>query len=108
MTPQERQAIEAVTDRALTWRVSAVDARFVELRAQPCPLLNADGTCSVYAVRPFNCRRFLCGREATEAWDQAPRLGVPLRVVTDRAFRRQYAVNERHAQRWARSHGWTE
>jgi Fe-S-cluster containining protein len=27
-----------------------------------CPLLDADGRCSVYASRPFGCRTFFCAR----------------------------------------------
>ncbi|HEY4119653.1 MAG TPA: YkgJ family cysteine cluster protein [Byssovorax sp.] len=32
---------------------------------RPCPLLRADGRCSVYAARPLGCRTFYCDR-ATE------------------------------------------
>lgn len=101
MTPQERAAIEQVSSRQLSWRPAA-DPRFVELLAGPCPLLNEDGTCSVYAVRPFNCRRYLCFREDGEDWQTA----TPVALIVDRDAKRQYALNQRHAQRWARSHGW--
>lgn len=102
MTVAERAAIEQVSTRPLSWRLHA-DSRFVRLLAGPCPLLEADGSCSVYDVRPFNCRLYMCGRQDGEAWtDEA----IPLRILTNRDLRRQYALNERKAERWGRAHGW--
>jgi Fe-S-cluster containining protein len=102
MTHAERRAIEQVTTHPLSWRPDA-DSRFVRLQAGPCPLLADDARCSVYAVRPMNCRRYQCGRDGDEPWSDAE---VPVRVFTDRDFRRQYALNERHAQQWGRQMGW--
>jgi Fe-S-cluster containining protein len=31
---------------------------------RPCPLLDGDGRCSVYAARPLGCRTFYCERAA--------------------------------------------
>jgi Fe-S-cluster containining protein len=31
-----------------------------------CPLLTADGKCSVYASRPFGCRTFFCARASAK------------------------------------------
>jgi hypothetical protein len=76
-----------------------VDPAFVRLVAQPCPFY-ADG-CTVYAVRPYSCRRFACLRtDPSASWDAVHQ--EPYR----RADRRQLIVIQRHAQRWARSHGW--
>lgn len=73
--------------------------------AAPCPFLTEDGRCDVYPVRPYNCRRYLCGREDPwrEPYDRAP---VPARVLQSRALRRLYARTQREAQRWADQHGW--
>lgn len=101
MTPQEREAIEKVTDRVLHFR-DAADG-FVELLAGPCPLLNDDGLCSVYWVRPMNCRRYLCGRDGDEPWVGG---AVPARVLTDLTFLKRYADNEKDAQAWGRKMGW--
>lgn len=105
MTQAERTEILARTDRILAWRLHA-DPRFVVLVAHPCPLLTADGRCSVYAVRPYNCRRFSCFREDGEPW--AGEGGVIRKLYASRDLSRQDALTQRRAQRWARTHGWTE
>jgi len=103
MTHQERAAIEALgPPQRLLWRPDA-DPRFVRLLAGPCPLLNEAGLCSVYDVRPMNCRRYMCGRQDGEAWTPE---SIPVRVLESRDLRRQYALNERKAQRWGLAHGW--
>lgn len=104
MTPQERTAIEQASTRPLSWSPDA-DPRFVRLSAGPCPLLDPSGLCSVYEVRPFNCRRYLCGREGHQPFVNT---GVPVRVLLDRDFRRQYERNQRKAQRWALTMGWPQ
>jgi Fe-S-cluster containining protein len=103
MTPAERAEIERAAPPSVTlsWRPHE-DARFVRLMAHPCPLYDATGkTCTVYAVRPMNCRRFACQRTdyTTQAYDQGPQT---------RQDRRQLVVMQRHAQRWGRSHDWPE
>lgn len=100
MTHAERREIERVAPShvVLSWRPHA-DDRFTRLSAGPCPLY-LDAQCSVYAVRPFNCRRFGCLRtDYAQPYDQGPQT---------RQDRRQLVVMQRHAQRWGRSHGWTE
>ena len=78
---------------------------FVEMTAGPCPYL-AENRCSVYAVRPLNCRRFMCGRmDVNEPLENVP---VPMKVLTSRDLRRQYALNQRRAMaRWGMRMGWT-
>lgn len=73
------------------------------LLGSPCPFW--DGSCTVYDVRPYNCRRYMCGREGEEPFDPAP---VPQKVLQIRGLRRQYAMNQKKAQKWARNHGWRD
>jgi Fe-S-cluster containining protein len=87
---------------------------WVWLRGRPCPCFGRDakgkGVCTVYAIRPFNCRRFLCGRVGDEAWqeDDGVCLNLEDRLNQSRPFRRFYALVQRRAQVWARAHGWTD
>jgi Fe-S-cluster containining protein len=99
MTLAERDEVErAVPSGVVLSFLPHADPRFVRLSAKPCPLY-ADG-CTVYAVRPYNCRRFACLREDyTRPYDEGPQT---------RSDRRQLIVIQRHAQRWARSHGWDD
>jgi Fe-S-cluster containining protein len=100
MTPAERAEIEraAPSSVTLSW-LPHDDPRFVRLVAGPCPLYDAaKRTCTVYAVRPMNCRRFGCMRmDYSKPYDQGPQT---------RQDKRQLIVMQRHAQRWGRSHGW--
>ncbi len=99
LTHAERDEIERVVPSGVALRFEPhADARFVRLLAGPCPLYQ-NKSCLVYDVRPFNCRRFACQREDyAQPYDQGPQT---------RQDRRQLVVIQRHAQRWARSHGWT-
>lgn len=82
---------------------------FLILKGRPCPYLARDHrqrwTCRVHGVRPYNCRRYMCGRMdiRVEPFDDRP---IPLPILSNRHLRRQYERNQRHAQRWALSHGW--
>lgn len=100
MTHAERDEIERAVPSgvALSFHAHA-DPRFVRLAAAPCPLYDAETRrCTVYEVRPYNCRRFACQRtDYTQPYTQGPQT---------RADRRQLVVIQRHAQRWGRSHGW--
>lgn len=94
--------------QALPWR--DMGDGFLELKAAPCPLLTADNRCSVYPVRPYVCRRFLCFREPGEAFvaDQVNGCqSLTVAIQTSRNARRQYAQTQRTAQRWALAHGWS-
>jgi Fe-S-cluster containining protein len=98
---------ETRQDKLLT-RLTRVDGQFFELKAAPCPLL-VDNQCSVYAVRPFVCRRFQCHRAAGEAFDPSGPLGcknLSDRLEQSRVTRRAYALNQRKAARWGLAHGW--
>jgi hypothetical protein len=115
MTHAERAELERATDRPLTFRDGP--AGFVELLPAPgtdaCPLLADAGACTVYAVRPYNCRRWGCFRPTTtEPFAMAvvrhPATGqlVPFRQFTDKPVARQLARMQHHAQPWALAHGW--
>jgi Fe-S-cluster containining protein len=103
LTHAERAEIErAVHPGIVLSFLPHEDARFLRLQAGPCPLYDADArTCTVYAVRPYNCRRFACQRTDYErqAYDQGPQT---------RQDKRQLVVIQRKAQRWGRAHEWPE
>jgi len=111
MTAEERAVIESATDRALTWMVKD---GWAALRAAPCPLLDRDedgkAVCSVYDVRPYNCRRFACGRVSpeTEAFELADGacLNMADRVAQSKSFRSWARRLQRSSQVWAQAHGW--
>lgn len=117
MTHAERRLLTTsathLPKNALQWRAADHPA-FVKLVARPCPLYDADAQgCTVYDVRPFNCRRFGCMRSdvATEPF---PAGGVP--VILERAkakgvdhladtLRGLDALHQADAA-WALAHGW--
>jgi Fe-S-cluster containining protein len=85
-------------------------AGFWRLLAHPCPFLTEANRCSVYEIRPYNCRRFICGRphDSTEPWIM--RKWGECRNMTGRlssakflAYAQQVQIE---AQPWARAHGW--
>lgn len=103
MTPEELGAVTAAAP-SVEIRWEPAEPGFVKVLAAPCPYLEVT-RCLVYAARPYNCRRWMCGRaRLTDPVDLA---AVPVSVLSDRDLRRQYAVNQRKAQPWADAHGWT-
>lgn len=112
MTREERMALlPHVPDGVLTvWR--DVNPTHVALKAHPCPFYLFK-TCTVYEVRPYNCRRFGCMRPdpKTEPFEESPKgiLGCANlgdRIRMSRVARRMGELMQRKAQRWARRHGW--
>lgn len=109
MTLEERDALLSAVPPGVTlsWLPDA-DSHFVRLQAGPCPLLRMDGavaTCTVHAVRPYNCRRWGCFRDnCREPVDMSP---VPVHVLTDKNLRSQYKKLQMRAQPWALRHGWS-
>lgn len=111
MTRAERAAIEAAVSSgvSLVWATDR-DDQFVRLQTGPCPLLADDGSCSVYDVRPYNCRRFVCLREKDEPWRETPQgacANVEDRLATSYQAVAFYKTQQRYAQDWAAAHGWT-
>lgn len=112
MTTAEKAGIVAATTKRLTWMVKD---GWAALQAAPCPLLerDADGlaVCSVYDVRPYNCRRFACGRVSPEreAFEMTPDgvcLNMADRFAQSKPFRSWAKRLQRQAHAWADAHGW--
>lgn len=79
----------------------------VEMRAEPCPFFRlATNECTVYDVRPYNCRRFQCGRHDVIA-QPFPQNAMRL-ILADNDLKWSYEANQRAHQPWARAHGWTD
>jgi len=118
MTVAERAAIDASgisPQRPAAWDLTS-ETGWAFLQAQPCPYFTRDenrqGVCTIYAVRPFVCRRFGCFRPVPDKepleLDRSPlgcrnlsdRVGQSAEVL--HAYRRM----QRKAQEWAVLHGW--
>lgn len=85
---------------------------FVAIQARPCPLYDAtEKTCTVYDIRPYNCRRFACMRPepSVEPWrenEHGSCLNLLERIAQSRIVRRLMKQIQGKAQPWARAHGW--
>lgn len=116
MTPPEAWKLGLAAKLTGTRVVMGRDGAFVVLKAAPCPFLRFDSglaSCSVHAIRPYNCRRFMCGRTSvTEGYEADPDLYLGCRNLHDRLdqsleFREHYrAAQRRHQREWAEPHGW--
>jgi hypothetical protein len=115
MTTAEAEELTRASDRPMTFTVLS-EAGKVALQPTPgtdtCPLLSDEGGCTVYAVRPYNCRRWGCFRPTTDepfamAVRKMPAGDLqPMRLFTDTLVERQMARMRDHAQPWALAHGW--
>lgn len=113
MTREEQKLIVDETAKrglVLTWEAHP-DSAFVYLKAQPCPLLSPDNLCSVHPIRPYNCRRFICGRVDvhSEPYEQGGPNGcynLSDRLAQSERFRHHAETTQRKAQPWALEHGW--
>jgi Fe-S-cluster containining protein len=81
---------------------------FVLLTVGPCPFTGTDSqgksVCHAYRQRPYNCRRYMCGRfDCTEPWDDHD---PPLIVLNTPVLRQQYKRQQRLSVPWALRHGW--
>ena len=110
MTRQEKKAIIRARPDAREMAWTPLGNNMFELKAHPCPLLGADGLCTVYDVRPYNCRRFMCLRGPGESWitgmhGQCVNLEKRLKYSNHAlAF---YLTNQQAAMPWADRHGWS-
>jgi Fe-S-cluster containining protein len=82
---------------------------FAQLKTGPCPFHFRDkhgrAGCAVYEARPYNCRRYMCGRPTCETeWDPAP---VPKIVAETKALRLVYRDQQKRCMWWALRHGWS-
>lgn len=106
MTKEEAAAIVHAAPPTVAMFFRPVDARFVALKAAPCPLY-AFSRCLVYDVRPYTCRLFACMRPDVKAEPfEASGANMMDRVKTSRVAARMAELFERKAKRWARRHGW--
>lgn len=114
MTVEEARLLQdACSDpKSLSWLPVQYQPKFVALVCGgQCPFL-VDNRCSVYDIRPYNCRRFMCLRPdpASEPLESDGRGCANLsdRVQDSREALRFYNLNQRKAQRWGRQHGWSD
>lgn len=112
MTTQEAAGILQRTAGTVALSFRKLDGSFVALEAAPCPLF-INETCSVYDIRPYNCRRFACMRPdpTLEPWEQDGEghvRNVEDRLQASRIARRMARQIQDKAQPWARAHGWTD
>lgn len=82
------RAILDTRRRGLTWLPDPKPG-FWRLQALPCPFY--DQGCTVYDVRPYNCRRYA----SLKGYTGSPRAAHRVRVLY-----------QRRGQRWADRHGW--
>ena len=116
MHEQEREAVLTMVPReqqaALIWKPYKTPG-FVTLQGPPCPLLNADNSCSVYPMRPYQCRRWGCFRPDPKTEPLEVDFGflgaknTRERYEQSRGVRKQMKAMQTKGQKWARSHGWT-
>lgn len=114
MTVEEGEALRtAPTMRAEVWKSltwEAVPGGFIALQAAPCPLLDGN-RCTVYEVRPYNCRRWGCLRPNLDEQFEPDHgkfgcANARERVESNRDARRFMERLQSKAQRWAVNHGW--
>jgi Fe-S-cluster containining protein len=115
MTWAERREIEAAAThlprRALQWRAGDRPS-LTMLVTRPCPLYDAEKKgCTVYDVRPFNCRRFGCMRDdvTRETFTDQSSVILFRRRPDEQAIAATLRGLERleaDARPWALAHGW--
>lgn len=114
MTAAERDELLRASDVPMTF-VARGEGDYVALLPVPgtdtCPLLAASGDCSVWSVRPYNCRRWGCFRPTTDepfamAVTKTDDGVMPIRLYQSKPVARQMSRMQRQAQPWALAHGW--
>lgn len=106
MTQQEAAAITHAAPPTIALHFRPVDQTFVALKAAPCPLYIFK-ECTVYAVRPFNCRRFVCLRPDPKAEPfEIDGGNLMKRALQSRVARRMAQRIQNKAQGWAQKMGW--
>lgn len=120
VTVQERDLLEKHAlhaRRPLVFRraenaLGRSDDRFRIMELHPCPFLSDQGLCLVHEIRPYNCRRFMCGRvdvarESYEIDQFGSCLNLADRMETSQRFAHFYNTAERkHQKDWAVKMGW--
>lgn len=78
------------------------------IAAGPCPYLSPEGTCAVYAVRPYRCRIWGCFRTDAQYTDGVIPVAAVLegRLAESAGVRRAWGRMVDEAAAWGRTHGW--
>jgi Fe-S-cluster containining protein len=82
------------------WKDEAIDRLTARFGDRPCPALQADGSCAVYAFRPITCRMTGIPTE-TEGLVQGAcsvQTAVPVVRVPERLRQQEDAIAEREAE----------
>lgn len=104
MTTEEWEEIQRDPKAASVKTTVIHEGAWVRLQAGPCPFYRSG--CTIYEIRPYNCRRFSCGR-----WepDREPFMANPMVLIRgNNDLRWSYRDQQRAAQPWAKAHGWRE
>lgn len=106
MTKLEAAAITHAAPAGISLKFRPIDEDFVALKAAPCPLY-VFKECMVYAVRPYNCRRFVCLRPDPKSEPfEVDGGNLMKRVQQSRAARRLATRIQNKAMGWAQRMGW--
>ena len=108
VTDQELEEMQLETGYRYPLTLAQGPHGFVAIKAGPCPFRFADkgGSvgCAVYPVRPYNCRRYMCGRATcADPWDDK---AVPTVVLESKPLRLHYRKQQRVAMGRAIHRGW--
>lgn len=120
VTVEERDLLEAnylharrpLVFRRLEDKFGVSNDRFRIMELHPCPFLSDQNLCLVHEIRPYNCRRFMCGRvnvarESYEVDTFGSCLNLADRMETSQRFAHFYNTAERkHQKEWAAKMGW--
>jgi Fe-S-cluster containining protein len=105
MTDAEWEVLKPHTQRLNVRTVTRSEKGWTALAAHPCPFYDRQAkACQVYDDRPYNCRRFQCGRWNVQA---EPFTSNPLPIIrSNNDLRWTYDKNQRDHMPWALAHGW--
>lgn len=113
----EAMTLQAAIGTPIPFDTSEATSGWLRLRRDgACPALRREldgsASCTVWEARPYQCRRFQCGRPdpTTEPYEIGGPLGcynLSDRLRTSLDFAMAHAANQRRAQPWALTHGWT-
>lgn len=105
MTKLEAAAITHAAPSGIRLTFRPLDEDFVALKAGPCPLF-VFGSCLVYPVRPYNCRRFNCLRPDPKSEPLDGDKNWRIRTEQSRIAKRLYSRLQNKAMGWAQKMGW--
>ena len=108
-TEEWRELADRVPQRAVTLDRSREAKGWIALKAAPCPFYDyGERACTVYDVRPYNCRRFMCGRwDVTKEPFIDSRTAMLTKIAADNDLRWSFRRMMTAAIAWAVAHGWT-